>query len=87
MISNELAPARAEYRAPTEPGYARVASPWNEACRCVSVDLAALRGEVERRLDAGVRTPLSVGLEPRAQAADLTFVDNRLGRPGREGAA
>jgi len=52
MISNELAPARAECRAPTEPGYARVASAWNEACRCVSVDLAALRGEVERRLDA-----------------------------------
>jgi glutathione synthase/RimK-type ligase-like ATP-grasp enzyme len=35
-----------------EPPRAPVADAWNEACRCVSVDLAALRGEVERRLDA-----------------------------------
>lgn len=51
MISNELA-VRKECRASTALGHAPVADAWNEACRCVSVDLAALRGEVERRLDA-----------------------------------
>jgi hypothetical protein len=37
---------------PTGKDRERIADAWNEACRCVSVDLAVLRAEVERRLDA-----------------------------------
>jgi hypothetical protein len=52
LISNALASLVAERCSLTSSGGGPGADAWNRACRCVSVDLAALRGEVERRLDA-----------------------------------